>query len=60
MSQLLYGARVFVGVGIVAGIVAAVVSTLSGGLAGYFRGWVDHLLMGVADIMVLLPARWCC
>ena len=32
------------------------VSTLSGGLAGYFRGWVDHLFMGVADIMVLLPA----
>ena len=56
MSQLRYGARVSVGVGIVAGIVAAVVSTLSGGLAGYFRGWVDHLLMGVADIMVLLPA----
>lgn len=30
MSQLLYGARVSFGVGIVAGIVAAVVSTLSG------------------------------
>ena len=56
MSQLLYGSRVSFGVGIVAGIVAAVVSTLSGGLAGYFRGWIDHLLMGVADIMVLLPA----
>ena len=45
LSQLLYGARVSFGVGIVAGLVAAAVSTLNGGLAGYFGGWVDHLLI---------------
>ena len=56
MSQLLYGARVSFGVGLVAGLVAAAISTLSGGLAGYFGGWIDHLLMGIADVMVLLPA----
>jgi peptide/nickel transport system permease protein len=56
LSQLLYGARVSFGVGIVAGLVAAVISTLSGGLAGCFRRWIDHLMMGIADVMVLLPA----
>ncbi|MFQ5943795.1 MAG: ABC transporter permease [Anaerolineales bacterium] len=56
MSQLLYGARVSFGVGLVAGVVAAAISTLNGALAGYFGGWVDHLLMGLADVMVLLPA----
>ncbi len=56
LSQLLYGARVSFGVGLVAGLVAATLSTLQGGLAGYFGGTFDNLLMGVADVMVLLPA----
>lgn len=56
LSQLLYGARVSFGVGILAGMVAATISTLIGGLSGFLRGWIDHILMGVADVMVLLPA----
>ncbi len=56
LSQLLFGARVSFGVGIIAGSVAAVISTVSGGLAGFLRGWIDHILMGLADVMVLLPA----
>lgn len=56
LSQLLYGARVSFGVGLLAGLVAATLSTLQGGLAGYYGGVFDNLLMGVADVMVLLPA----
>lgn len=56
LSQLLYGARVSFGVGLLAGLVAASLSTLQGGLAGYYGGLTDSLLMGVADVMVLLPA----
>lgn len=56
LSQLLYGARVSFGVGLLAGLVAAGLSTLQGGLAGYYGGLVDNLLMGVSDVMVLLPA----
>lgn len=56
LSQLLFGARVSFGVGLLAGAVAAVLSTLQGGLAGFYGGLVDNLLMGVADVMVLLPA----
>lgn len=56
LSQLLYGARVSFGVGLLAGVVAAVLATLQGGLAGYYGGLADNLLMGVADVMVLLPA----
>lgn len=56
LSQLLYGARVSFGVGLLAGVVAAALSTLQGGLAGYYGGLLDSLLMGVSDVMVLLPA----
>lgn len=56
LSQLLYGARVSFGVGLLAGFVAAVLSTLQGGVAGYYGGLMDNMLMGVSDVMVLLPA----
>jgi peptide/nickel transport system permease protein len=56
LSQLLFGARVSFGVGLVAGLVAAAISTLQGGLSGYFGGPLDSALMGLADVAVLLPA----
>ncbi|MGB9776727.1 MAG: ABC transporter permease [Anaerolineae bacterium] len=54
-SQLLYGARTSFGVGLLAGGVAATLATTVGLIAGYYRGWVDTLLMGLSDIFVLMP-----
>lgn len=56
LSQLLAGAQVSFGVGIVAALIAVTVSTLLGGAAGYFGGLADAVLMGIADVFVLLPA----
>ncbi|HIE38589.1 MAG TPA: ABC transporter permease [Anaerolineae bacterium] len=56
LSQLLAGARVSFGVGLIAALVAVTISTLLGGAAGYFGGLADVALMGVADVFVLLPA----
>jgi len=56
LSQLLFGARVSFGVGLTAGLVAAVLSTLLGGAAGFLGGQIDQLLMGLADVVVLMPA----
>jgi len=55
LSQLLVGARVSFGVGLIAAAVAVVLSAVLGGAAGYFGGWVDAVLMGIADVFVLLP-----
>ncbi|MBC7227670.1 MAG: ABC transporter permease [Thermoflexales bacterium] len=55
LSQLLYGSRTSFGVGLVAGGVAAVLATLIGVGAGYFGSWADTLLMGLSDIVVLMP-----
>jgi peptide/nickel transport system permease protein len=56
LSQLIAGTRTSFGVGIVAALVAVTLSTLLGAAAGYFGGTVDLVLMGVADVFVLMPA----
>jgi len=56
LSQLLAGAQTSFGVGITAALIAVTISTLLGGAAGYFGGLVDVVLMGIADVFVLLPA----
>jgi peptide/nickel transport system permease protein len=56
LSQLLAGARISFGAGMVGAVVAVAISTLVGGAAGYSGGWVDAALMGVADVFMLLPA----
>lgn len=56
LSQLLAGAQTSFGVGIVSALIAVTISTLLGGAAGYFGGLIDVVLMGIADVFVLLPA----
>ena len=55
LSELLWGARVSLGVGVAAGIVAVVVGGLVGMIAGQRRGWVDAVLMRGVDLSLALP-----
>jgi peptide/nickel transport system permease protein len=43
-------------VGLVAGTVALLVGTVLGFTAGYFRGMVDTVIRGVADVLLPIPA----
>lgn len=54
-SRMLYGARISLLVGIVAVGIATSIGILLGALAGYYRGWVDTLLMRLVDIMLSIP-----
>lgn len=55
-SRLLYAGRVSLSVGIVAVGIYVVIGTLLGGLAGYFGGWVDTLIMRLADMVLSFPS----
>ncbi|MEP6872355.1 MAG: ABC transporter permease subunit, partial [Anaerolineaceae bacterium] len=55
LSQLIYGTRVSLAVGIGAAAIATVVATAAGLVAGFLRGWVDVLFIRVADVMLALP-----
>lgn len=41
---------------IVIGGVATVLGAVVGALAGYYRGWIDAVLMRITDVFIVLPA----
>jgi peptide/nickel transport system permease protein len=53
--RLIYGTRISMSVGILVAIVSAFVGLLIGGIAGFYRGWVDTLLMRITDALISLP-----
>lgn len=55
-SAILYGMRTSIMVSIVSVAAALVIGTLVGLVAAYFGGWVDALLMRIADIQLSFPS----
>ncbi len=54
-SQLVHGSRAALLVGFSAAIAVSVVGTIVGLIAGYYGGWVDTVLMRLADIAFGIP-----
>ncbi len=54
-SRIVYGARVSLGIGTLGATVAVTVGSITGAVAGYYRRWVDILLMRTVDIGLALP-----
>ncbi len=55
LSRLLWGTRVSLAVAVTATLVAALLGSFIGMTAGFFRGWVDTLLMRSVDIILAFP-----
>ena len=56
LSTILYGMRLSLFVGVTAVLLALIVGVSLGLFAGYAGGWVDVLIMRVADIQLSFPA----
>jgi peptide/nickel transport system permease protein len=54
-SRLVYGARVSLTVGLAAVLISGTVGLLLGLLSGFFGGWIDDVLMRIADIQLSFP-----
>ena len=54
-ARLVYGARVSLGVGIVSQSIAVSLGITLGLLAGYYRGWIDEIVMRLADVTLAFP-----
>ncbi|WP_187326793.1 ABC transporter permease [Martelella lutilitoris] len=54
-SQLVYGSRSALVIGLTAAFMVVLIGSLVGILAGYFGGWVDTILMRLADIAFGIP-----
>ena len=56
LSTILYGARISLFVGVSAVLFAMVLGITAGLVAGYRGGWVDGLLMRIADVQLSFPS----
>lgn len=54
-SRLVYGARVALLVGLIAESLAIIIGVAVGALAGFFRGWVDDVLMWLTNVVWSFP-----
>jgi peptide/nickel transport system permease protein len=54
-SRMLYGARISLMVGFVAVGIATAIGIFLGAIAGYYRGWVDTVIMRAVDVMLSIP-----
>ena len=54
-TRLIYGARTDLSVALLAVISPFLLGTAVGALAGYFGGWLDAIIMRLADIVVAFP-----
>jgi peptide/nickel transport system permease protein len=55
-SRLLNGGQVSLVVGFGATLVSTLIGTALGALAGYYRGWVDMVIMRITDIFMTFPS----
>jgi peptide/nickel transport system permease protein len=56
LSQIVYGARLSLSIGLVAAGISAFVGVVVGSVSGYFGGWVDLVLGRFTDMFLIIPA----
>ena len=54
-SRLLYGGQVSLFAGLLAAAISLILGVVIGAVAGYYRGWIDDVLMRGAEIFLALP-----
>ncbi len=55
-SQILYGARISLVVGLIAALIAGVIGVVVGSVSGFFGGWIDAVLSRITDVFLIMPA----
>ncbi len=55
LSRLIYGARISLVVGLSAVVLSGTIGILLGLVSGFFGGWVDDVIMRIADIQLSFP-----
>lgn len=55
LSRLIIGTRVSLGVGTIAVVISLTIGILLGAMAGYFKGWVDDVIMWFTNVIWSIP-----
>ncbi|MDO9280810.1 MAG: ABC transporter permease [Methylotenera sp.] len=56
LSRMLHGGRISLLVGLVAVGISTAIGIILGAIAGFYRGWVDTLIMRLVDVMLSIPS----
>jgi peptide/nickel transport system permease protein len=57
-SRLIYGSRISLFIGLIGILISFPLGMLFGGVAGYFGGWLDVVLMRVAEVLMTMPSLY--
>jgi peptide/nickel transport system permease protein len=55
-SELIYGTRISLTIGLVAAFIVTIIGTFLGMSAGYFRGRIDKVISALIDVTMALPS----
>lgn len=55
-SRLAYGGRRSLFIGVIGLVVSMTIGLIYGGVSGYFGGWIDNLMMRIAEIIISIPS----
>jgi peptide/nickel transport system permease protein len=55
-TQLMYGVRTSLIIGVVAGLVAILLGLIVGTLAGFAGGWVEEVMMAATNVVITIPS----
>jgi peptide/nickel transport system permease protein len=55
-AQIFHGARISLLIGVVATVVAIVLGIVVGAIAGFYGGWIDDVLMRIAEAFQTVPS----
>jgi dipeptide transport system permease protein len=56
LSRLLYGTRYSLFIGVIVTTIALAGGIIVGVIAGYYRGWIDTVIMRIMDIILAFPS----
>lgn len=55
LSRILYGGRVSLSIGLIGVFISFSIGLIFGGISGYYGGWIDNILMRVAEMVMMVP-----
>lgn len=55
-TQLIYGTRTSLIIGVIAGLIATAIGVIIGISAGYYGGIVEEVMMGITNVVITIPS----
>ncbi|MHB8259309.1 MAG: ABC transporter permease [Bacteroidia bacterium] len=55
LSRMLIGTRISLSVGFIAVVISLFIGVILGAMAGYYRGWIDDVIMWIINVVWAIP-----